>query len=164
MFTFNNPYGACKTCEGFGNIIGIDEDLVVPNKSLSVYDEAVACWKGEKMSEWKDHLLANAFKFDFPIHKPYYQLTEDEKELLWTGNEHFEGIDAFFRYVEEQTYKIQYRVMLSRYRGKTKCPDCKGTRLRSDANYVKVNGKSISEIVRMQLDFQKLRIMKFQMI
>ncbi len=152
MFTFNNPYGACKTCEGFGSIIGIDEDLVIPNKSLSIYDEAVACWKGEKMSEWRDHLLANAFKFDFPIHKPYYQLTEDEKELLWKGNEHFEGIDAFFRYVEEQTYKIQYRVMLSRYRGKTKCPDCKGTRLRSDANYVKVNGKSISEIVRMQLD------------
>lgn len=152
MFTFNNPYGACKTCEGFGSIIGIDEDLVIPNKSLSVYDEAIACWKGEKMSEWKDQLINNAFQFDFPIHKPYYQLSEDEKELLWTGNEYFEGINAFFKYVEEQTYKIQYRVMLSRYRGKTKCPDCKGTRLRSDANYVKVNDKSISEIVQMQLD------------
>lgn len=152
MFTFNNPYGACKTCEGFGNIIGIDEDLVIPNKSLSVYDEAIACWKGEKMSEWKDQLINNAFHFDFPIHKPYYQLSVDEKELLWTGNEYFEGINAFFKNVEEQTYKIQYRVMLSRYRGKTKCPDCKGTRLRSDANYVKVNDKSISEIVQMQLN------------
>ena len=152
MFTFNNPYGACKTCEGFGSVIGIDEDLVIPNKSLSVYDDAVACWKGEKMSEWKNALIASAYKFDFPIHKPYYKLSKEEKETLWTGNEHFEGIDAFFRHVEEQTYKIQYRVMLSRYRGKTKCPDCKGTRLRSDANYVKVSGKSISEIVQLQLD------------
>lgn len=152
MFTFNNPYGACKTCEGFGSIIGIDEDLVIPNKSLSVYDDAVACWKGEKMSEFKDQLLNSAFKFDFPIYKPYYLLAPEEKELLWTGNEFFEGINAFFAYVEEQTYKIQYRVLLSRYRGKTKCPDCKGTRLRSDANYVKVDGKSISEIVQMQLD------------
>jgi excinuclease ABC subunit A len=152
MFTFNNPYGACKTCEGFGSIIGIDEDLVIPNKSLSVFDEAIACWKGEKMSEWKDQLLANAYKFDFPIHKPYYKLSEEEKELLWTGNEFFEGINAFFSYVEEQTYKIQYRVMLSRYRGKTKCPDCKGTRLRKDANYVKINGKSVSDIVQMQLN------------
>lgn len=152
MFTFNNPYGACKTCEGFGNIIGIDEDLVIPNKSLSVYDDAVACWKGEKMSEWKEQLLANAYQFDFPIHKPYYQFTNPEKELLWSGNEYFEGIDAFFRHVEEQTYKIQYRVMLSRYRGKTKCPECKGTRLRSDANYVKVNNKSVTELVQMQLN------------
>ena len=152
MFTFNNPYGACKTCEGFGSVIGIDEDLVIPNKNLSVYDDAVACWKGEKMSEWKNQLTATAYEFDFPIHKPYYQLSEAEKELLWTGNQYFEGIDSFFRHVEEQTYKIQYRVMLSRYRGKTKCPDCKGTRLRSDANYVKVAGKSISEIVQMQLN------------
>ncbi len=152
MFTFNNPYGACKTCEGFGSIIGIDEDLVIPNKSLSIYDDAVACWKGEKMSEWKNQLIANAYSFEFPVHKPYYQLSEGQKELLWTGNEYFEGIDAFFRYVEEQTYKIQYRVLLSRYRGKTKCPECKGTRLRSDASYVKVAGKSISGIVQMQLN------------
>lgn len=152
MFTFNNPYGACRTCEGFGSIIGIDEDLVIPNKNLSIYDDAVACWKGEKMSEWKDHLVRNAYKFDFPVHKPYYQLTEDQKSLLWTGNAYFEGIDAFFQHVEEQTYKIQYRVMLSRYRGKTRCPECQGTRLRGDANYVKVAGRSIAEIVRMQLD------------
>jgi excinuclease ABC subunit A len=152
MFTFNNPYGACKTCEGFGSIIGIDEDLVIPNKSLSIYDDAVACWKGEKMSEFKDQLIDSAYKFDFPIYKPYYLLSAAEKELLWSGNQYFEGIDAFFRSVEEQTYKIQYRVLLSRYRGKTHCPDCKGTRLRSDANYVKVAGKSISEIVQMQLD------------
>jgi len=152
LFTFNNPYGACKTCEGFGSIIGIDEDLVIPNKSLSVYDDAVACWKGEKMSEWKEELISTAYQFNFPIHKPYYQLTEEQKELLWNGNRFFKGIHAFFRFVEEQTYKIQYRVMLSRYRGKTLCPECKGTRLRSDANYVKVNGKNISQIVQMQLN------------
>jgi excinuclease ABC subunit A len=151
MFTFNNPYGACKTCEGFGSIIGIDEDLVIPNKSLSVYDDCVACWKGEKMREWKDALLAVAYNFDFPVHKPYYKLSEDEKELLWNGNDYFRGIHEFFKHVEEQTYKIQYRVMLSRYRGKTKCPDCKGTRLRKDTNYVKVGSKTISEIVQMQL-------------
>lgn len=152
MFTFNNPYGACKTCEGFGNIIGIDEDLVIPNKRLSVYDGCVACWKGDKMKEWKESLIANAYKFDFPIHKPYYQLSEEEKEVLWNGNEYFEGIHDFFRHVEEQTYKIQYRVMLSRYRGKTKCPDCKGTRLRKDASYVRVGGKNITELVEMQLE------------
>ncbi len=152
FFTFNNPYGACKRCEGFGSIIGIDPDLVIPNKSLSVYDGAIACWKGEKMSEWLDLFLKNAYKFDFPIYKPYYQLSKEQKELLWTGNEYFEGINAFFANVEEQTYKIQYRVLLSRYRGKTNCPDCNGTRLRSDANYVKINGHSISELVHLQLD------------
>ena len=152
MFTFNNPLGACKRCEGYGSIIGIDPDLVIPNPGLSVFDEAVACWKGEKMSEWKDQLIQNAFKFDFPIHKPYYQLTEDQKELLWTGNEYFNGINAFFDSVEEQTYKIQYRVMLSRYRGKTSCPDCKGTRLRKDTNYVKVGGLSVYDIVQLQLN------------
>jgi len=152
MFTFNNPYGACKSCEGFGSVIGIDEDLVIPNKSLSIYEDAVACWKGEKMSEWKEQLIANAYRFDFPVHKPYYQLTDEQKELLWSGNQYFEGIHAFFKFVEEQTYKIQYRVMLSRYRGKTICPECKGTRLRSDANYVQVDGKTIFEIVQMQLN------------
>lgn len=151
MFTFNNPYGACKTCEGFGSIIGIDEDLVVPNKSLSIYEGAIACWKGEKMSEWKDQLVSNAHHFDFPIHKPYYALSKEQQKLLWTGNQLFEGLDAFFRHIEEQTYKIQYRVMLSRYRGKTICPDCEGTRLRKDANYVKVAGKSVSEVVTMPL-------------
>ncbi|HPB25383.1 MAG TPA: excinuclease ABC subunit UvrA [Bacteroidales bacterium] len=149
LFTFNNPYGACKVCEGFGSIIGIDEDLVVPNKSLSVYEEAIACWKGEKMGEWKDQLVKNAYKFDFPIHKPYIELSEEHKELLWKGNEFFGGINEFFKYVESQTYKIQYRVMLARYRGKTICPDCRGTRLRKDASYVKVAGKSIIDIVLM---------------
>ncbi|HRY99704.1 MAG TPA: excinuclease ABC subunit A, partial [Bacteroidales bacterium] len=151
LFTFNNPYGACKKCEGFGTIIGIDEDLVIPNKSLSVYEEAVACWKGEKMGQWREHLVMNAYKFDFPIHKPVYELSEAQRELLWTGNEFFDGLNEFFRQVEEQTYKIQYRVMLSRYRGRTACPECKGTRLRKDASYVKVGGRSISEIVLMQV-------------
>lgn len=147
LFTFNNPYGACKTCEGFGSIIGIDEDLVIPNKSLSVYEDAVACWKGEKLSEWRDELINSAYKFGFPVHKPWYELTEEQKKLVWSGNKYFGGLKAFFRFVEEQTYKIQYRVMLSRYRGKTVCPDCQGTRLRSDANYVKVGGFTISELV-----------------
>ncbi|MBU2650303.1 MAG: excinuclease ABC subunit UvrA, partial [Bacteroidetes bacterium] len=149
LFAFNNPYGACKKCEGFGSIIGIDEDLVIPDKSLSIYEDAIACWRGEKMSEWKDVLVMNAYKFGFPVHKPFHELTEEQKELLWTGNEYFEGIDRFFQFVEEQAYKIQYRVMLSRYRGKTVCPECKGTRLRKDANYVRVAGKSISEMVLM---------------
>ncbi|KAF0130362.1 MAG: excinuclease ABC subunit A [Bacteroidetes bacterium] len=152
MFTFNNPFGACKTCEGFGSIIGIDEDLVIPNKALSVYEGAVACWKGEKMSEFRDRLVFNASKFDFPIHKPYYALSKEQKKLLWTGNSWFEGLDDFFQQLEEQSYKIQYRVMLSRYRGKTVCPDCEGTRLRKDASYVKVGGKSISEIVLLSLE------------
>jgi excinuclease ABC subunit A len=152
LFSFNNPFGACKTCEGFGSIIGIDEDLVVPDKSLSIYEDAVACWKGEKMSEWKEQLVMNAFKFDFPIHRPYYDLTVDEKQLLWKGNKYFRGINDFFKYIEQQTYKIQYRVMLSRYRGKTACPECLGTRLRKDANYVKVGGKSVSEIVLLSLE------------
>lgn len=152
MFTFNNPYGACKTCEGFGSVIGIDEDLVVPNKSLSVYEGAIACWKGEKMGEFRDQLINSASKFDFPIHKPFYSLSREQKKLLWTGNKWFEGLDAFFQHLEEQTYKIQYRVMLSRYRGKTLCPDCEGTRLRKDASYVKVGNKSISDIVQMNLE------------
>ncbi len=159
LFSFNNPYGACKRCEGFGSIIGIDEDLVVPNKGLSIFEEAIACWKGEKMGEWKDELVMNAYKFDFPIHKPYYELTDEQRRLLWTGNSYFKGLNDFFQYVEEQAYKIQYRVMLSRYRGKTVCPDCLGTRLRKDANYVKIGGKSVSEILLMPvtnaLDFFK---------
>jgi excinuclease ABC subunit A len=149
LFSFNNPFGACKKCEGFGSVIGIDPDLVIPNKSLSVYEDAIACWKGEKMSEWKDVLVKNAYKFDFPIHKPIYELTPQQYELLWSGNSHFYGLNDFFKYVEEQTYKIQYRVMLSRYRGKTTCPECQGTRLRKDAAYVKISRKSINEIVLM---------------
>ena len=151
LFSFNNPYGACKKCEGFGSIIGIDEDLVIPNKSLSVYEDAIVCWKGEKMSEWKDKLVMNAFKFDFPIHRPICDLSVEEKDILWTGNKYFNGLNDFFKFIEEQTYKIQYRVMLSRYRGKTVCPECTGTRLRKDANYVKVWGKSVSELVLMPL-------------
>ncbi len=152
MFTFNNPYGACKTCEGFGTIIGIDEDHVVPNKGLSVYDYAIACWKGEKMGAWRDQLIQNADLFDFPVHKPYYALSREHQKLLWTGNKHFRGMNDFFAELEEQSFKIQYRVMLSRYRGKTLCPDCEGTRLRKDASYVKVAGKSISDIVLMPID------------
>ncbi len=152
MFTFNNPYGACKTCGGFGMVIGIDENQVIPDKSLSVFEGAVACWKGEKMSEYKNHLVNVAYQFDFPIHKPYQDLTEEQRELLWSGNQYFKGINDFFKMVEENSYKIQYRVMMSRYRGKTKCPECKGTRLRKDATYVKVAGKSITEIVTMEID------------
>jgi excinuclease ABC subunit A len=163
FFSFNNPVGACKRCEGFGSVIGIDEDLVIPNKNLSVYEDAIVCWKGEKMSEWKNVLVSQAHKFDFPIHRPYYDLTAKEKKLLWTGNKYFEGLDAFFKFVEEQVYKIQYRVMLSRYRGKTVCPECHGTRLRKDASYVKVAEKSITEVVLMPVEdvyafFKKLKL------
>ncbi len=151
LFSFNNPYGACPVCEGFGSIIGIDPDLVIPDKSLSIYDNAIACWRGDKMSAWRDLLIKNARHFDFPIHKPYYELTQQQKDLLWTGNKYFGGINDFFKEVESQTYKIQYRVMLSRYRGKTICPECNGTRLRKEANYVKINGKSITELCEMSL-------------
>ncbi|MDB5015586.1 MAG: excinuclease subunit [Mucilaginibacter sp.] len=152
FFSFNNPYGACKRCEGYGKVIGIDADLVIPDKSKSVYEGAIAPWRGEKMREWNDKLIKNALKFDFPIHRQYNQLTEKQQQLLWTGNSYFQGLDAFFKEIEEQTYKIQYRVMLSRYRGKTTCPDCKGSRLRQDASYVKINGKSITDVVLMPLD------------
>jgi len=149
MFSFNNPVGACPTCEGYGKVIGIDEDLVIPNKSLSIYQEAVACWKGEKMSEWKDELVYAADKFNFPIHKPFYELTDAQKFLVWTGNKHFQGLNQFFKMLEENSYKIQYRVMLSRYRGKTTCPDCKGSRLKKEAGYVKIADKSLQELVLM---------------
>lgn len=149
LFSFNNPYGACKNCEGFGNVIGIDENLVIPNKSLSVYDGAVACWRGEKMSEWQQKFILKAYKNNFPVHRPYYELNEVDKKLLWDGNKQVKGIREFFHHVESQTYKIQYRVMLSRYRGKTVCPECRGTRLRKDANYVKINNHSITDIVLM---------------
>jgi excinuclease ABC subunit A len=152
FFSFNNPYGACKRCEGYGKVIGIDEDLVIPDKSKSVYEGAIAPWRGEKMREWNDVLIKNALKFDFPIHRQYNQLTEAQQQLLWKGNPYFRGLDAFFKELEEQTYKIQYRVMLSRYRGKTTCPECKGSRLRQDASYVKINGKSITDVVLMPLD------------
>ena len=161
MFSFNNPVGACPSCEGYGKVIGIDEDLVIPNKSLSVYQDAIACWKGEKMSEWKNKLIYTAEKFNFPIHKPYYELTEAQRFLLWTGNKYFKGLNQFFKHLEEKSYKIQYRVMLSRYRGKTTCPECKGSRLKKEAGYVKVGGKSLQELVLVPVDellefFQKL--------
>jgi excinuclease ABC subunit A len=151
FFSFNNPYGACKRCEGYGNVIGIDEDLVVPDKSKSIYDNAIAPWRGEKMGVWLQNFIKASSKFDFPIHRPFSQLTEKEQRLLWTGNKYFAGLDDFFKELEEQTYKIQYRVMLSRYRGKTTCPDCKGSRLRKDASYVKIAGKSIIDVVLMPL-------------
>ncbi|CAM4398827.1 excinuclease ABC subunit A [Pedobacter westerhofensis] len=151
FFSFNNPYGACKRCEGYGNVIGIDEDLVIPDKSKSLYDNAVAPWRGEKMREWLNKLIKNASKFDFPIHRSFSELTEEQQRLVWTGNKWFAGLDDFFTELETQTYKIQYRVMLSRYRGKTICPDCKGSRLRKDASYVKIGGKSIVDVVLMPL-------------
>ena len=151
FFSFNNPYGACPKCEGYGKVMGIDEDLVIPDKSKSVYDGAIAPWRGEKMKEWLDVLVANSIKFDFPIHRSVSQLTNAEKKLLWKGNKYFKGLDDFFKFLEEQTYKIQYRVMLSRYRGKTNCPDCLGSRLRPDATYVKIDGHSITDIVLMPL-------------
>ncbi|MEW6468346.1 MAG: excinuclease ABC subunit UvrA [Bacteroidota bacterium] len=150
FFSFNNPLGACRTCEGFGSVIGIDEDLVIPDKSLSVYENAIAPWRGEgSMSEWKNNLLLSAHLFDFPVHRPYSELSKKQQRLLWEGNAYFRGLNEFFRFVESQSYKIQYRVMLSRYRGKTTCPDCRGTRLRKDAAYVKVAARSISEVVLM---------------
>lgn len=151
LFSFNNPVGACKTCEGFGSVIGIDENLVMPNRKLSVYQDGVACWRGETMSEWKNQLVYNAKKFDFPIHKPIAELTEAQRDFLWKGNEHFGGLNKFFSFLESESYKIQYRVMLSRYRGKTRCPECKGTRLRGDANYVRMDGKSISDLVNISI-------------
>jgi len=151
LFSFNNPYGACPKCEGYGDVIGIDEDLVIPNTALSVYENAVFPWRGESMGWYRDQLVNSAYKFDFPIHKPWFELSEEQKQLVWEGNEHFIGIHKFFEQLEEKSYKIQNRVMLSRYRGKTKCSVCKGKRLRVEANYVKVGGKSISELIELPI-------------
>lgn len=151
LFSFNNPYGACPECEGYGNIIGIDAELVVPNTSLSVFENAIYPWRGESMSWFRDELVNNAYKFDFPIHKPFYQLTEEQKEILWTGNKYFQGLNDFFKELEEKNYKIQNRVMLSRYRGKTKCHVCKGKRLRIEASYVKINERNISDLVDLPI-------------
>jgi len=155
LFNFNSPMGACPVCEGYGKVIGIDEDLVVPNKSLSIYEEAIFCWRGEKMSEWKDELVHNAIKFDFPVFRPWYQLTPEERKLVWTGNQYFHGLNEFFKMLEDNQYKIQYRVMQARYRGKTICPECNGTRLKKPASYVKVGCKAISELV--DLPIQKFK-------
>lgn len=151
LFSFNNPYGACPVCEGYGNIIGIDSELVVPNTSLSIFENAIFPWRGESMSWYKDELVKNAYKFDFPIHKPYFELTDAQKELVWAGNEYFQGLNDFFKELEEKNYKIQNRVMLSRYRGKTKCNSCKGKRLRIEASYVKINGKTVSDLVDLPI-------------
>ncbi|GAA4231892.1 excinuclease ABC subunit UvrA [Postechiella marina] len=152
LFSFNNPYGACPKCEGYGDIIGIDEDLVIPNSGLSIYENAIFPWKGESMSWYKDQLVNNSHKFDFPIHKPYFELSAEQKQLIWDGNQYFEGLTSFFAELEAKAYKIQNRVMLSRYRGKTKCKTCNGKRLRKEANYVKINGSTITDLVEMPLD------------
>jgi excinuclease ABC subunit A len=151
LFSFNNPYGACPTCEGYGEMIGLDENLVIPNTGLSVYENAIYPWRGESMSWFRDQLVNSAYKFDFPIHKPYFELSEEQKLLIWEGNKHFEGLNAFFKELEEKNYKIQNRVMLSRYRGKTKCTTCKGKRLRIEASYVKINGKTITDLVTLPI-------------
>ena len=151
LFSFNNPYGACSKCGGYGDIIGIDPELVIPNTSLSVYDDCIAPWRGQKLRKYKQLLIKNAHLFDFPIHRPYFELSKEHKELLWSGNEHFKGIDFFFKKLEQKMYKIQNRVMLSRYRGRTVCSGCKGKRLRKEANYVKVNGLSITDLVDMPI-------------
>jgi len=165
FFSFNNPYGACSRCEGHGNILGIDEDLVIPDKNLSVYDGAIACWKGDKMRLWKDKLVMTAPLFNFPIHRPINLLSKEEYKLLWTGNEYFEGLNNFFTELEQNAYKIQYRVMLSRYRGRQICPECRGSRLTKETNYVLIDGKSITDIVLMPVDkalyfFQNIKLDK----
>ncbi len=152
FFSFNNPYGACKRCEGFGTVLGIDQDLVIPDKELSVYEGAIAPWRGESGKGWLEPLLKKGIDFNFPIHRAYQDLTEKEKELIWTGNAYFRGLNEFFEDLESKTYKIQYRVMLSRFRGRTACPDCRGTRLRKDASYVKIAGKSITDLVLMPIE------------
>lgn len=149
MFNFNNPYGACPTCEGFGKVMGISEDLVIPDKTLSVYQNCVRCWNGDKMSEWKKQFIHLAPRYNFPVHVPYKDLTEAQKDFLWHGNSLWEGIDGFFKWLDKNQDRIQYRVLKARYRGKTTCPDCNGSRLRPDAEYVKIGGKSITELVRM---------------
>ncbi len=157
LFSFNNPYGACPKCEGYGDVIGIDEDLVVPNTALSVFENAVFPWRGESMGWYRDQLVNSAYKFDFPIHKPWFELSEEQKQLVWEGNDHFIGLHKFFTQLEEKSYKIQNRVMLSRYRGKTRCNVCKGKRLRPETHYVKVDGKSISDLVELPIE----RLMTF---
>ncbi|WNH10214.1 excinuclease ABC subunit UvrA [Thalassobellus suaedae] len=152
LFSFNNPYGACPKCEGYGDIVGIDDDLAIPNTGLSVYENAIFPWRGESMSWYKDQLVNNSHKFDFPIHKPYFELTDEQKQLIWNGNQYFEGLNSFFTALESKAYKIQNRVMLSRYRGKTKCKTCNGKRLREEANYVKIAGHSITDLVEMPLN------------
>ena len=165
FFSFNNPYGACPTCEGYGNVIGIDEDLVISNTSLSIFDDAIVPWRTDSFKDYKEALIDNAYKFDFPIHKPYFELNEEQKQLLWQGNKYFNGLNSFFKYLEEKSYKIQYRVMLSRYRGKTRCTTCFGKRLRKEAEYVKINNTTITYLVNLPINevldfFKKLKLNK----
>ena len=166
LFSFNNPYGACPTCDGYGNVIGIDYDLVIPNTALSVFENAIFPWRGESMGLYRDDLVNKAYKFDFPIHKPYFELTEAQKELIWTGNSMFTGLNDFFKELEAKNYKIQNRVMLSRYRGKTKCPTCKGKRLRIESSYIKIDSKTVSDLVDLPIKnlipfFENLKLSEF---
>ncbi|WP_139959787.1 excinuclease ABC subunit UvrA [Flavicella sediminum] len=152
FFSFNNPYGACPSCEGYGNTIGIDEELVIPNTTLSIYEDAIAPWKTDSFLKYKEQLIDHAYKFDLPIHKPWFELTQEQKELVWNGTNAFEGLHAFFEFVDKKSYKIQYRVMLSRYRGRTKCKTCQGKRLRSETNFVKITDKNISDLVDLPIN------------
>ena len=166
LFSFNNPYGACPICEGYGNVIGIDSELVIPNTALSIYENAIFPWRGESMSWFRDELVNKAYKFDFPIHKPFFELSEEQKDLIWKGNSYFQGLNDFFKELEEKNYKIQNRVMLSRYRGKTKCYSCKGKRLRIEASYVKIDGKTVSDLVDLPIKklipfFENLKLSTF---
>lgn len=167
FFSFNNPFGACKKCEGFGHILGIDPDLVIPDKNKSIFEGAIAPWRGEKLKSWAEPLIKNGIKFDFPIHRPYKDLDQKDKDLLWTGNEYFDGLNEFFKHLESQLHKIQYRVLLSRYRGRTICPDCNGTRIRQDAKYVQINEKSIIDLLLIPVDqllvwFENIKLNRYQ--
>ena len=167
LFSFNNPYGACPKCDGYGDTIGLDEDLIVPNTGLSVYENAIYPWRGETMSWFRDQLVNNAYKFDFPIHKPWFELTNEQKQLVWDGNKYFTGLTDFFKELEEKSYKIQNRVLLARYRGKTRCHECHGKRLRKEANYVKIAGKSISDLVELPIEelqvfFKELKLTDYE--
>lgn len=167
FFSFNNPYGACPVCEGYGDTIGLDEELIVPNTALSVYENAIYPWRGETMSSFRNQLINNAYKFDFPIHKPWFELTAQQKQVIWDGNEHFIGLTDFFKEIEEKNYKIQNRVILARYRGKTRCHECHGKRLRKEANYVKIAGKSISDLVEISIEqlrqfFKELKLNDYE--
>ncbi len=152
LFSFNNPLGACPRCEGYGKVIGIDEDLVIPDKGKTIYEDAIACWRGETMRKWKEKLVENAYKFDFPIHTPFHELTQEQKRLLWRGNQYFHGLDEFFAYIDSERRKIQFRVMKARYTGKTRCPECGGSRLRKEALYVRIGGRNIADLVVMPVD------------
>ena len=167
LFSFNTPYGACPVCEGYGDTIGLDEELIVPNTALSVYENAIYPWRGETMSSFRNQLINNAYKFDFPIHKPWFELTPEQKQVIWDGNEHFIGLTDFFKEIEEKNYKIQNRVILARYRGKTRCHECHGKRLRKEANYVKIAGKSISDLVEISIEqlrqfFKELKLNDYE--